>query len=51
MARYLVDRSVEGLLIARIDRERNTTLGARMLFYVGVVALMNGRGMPAARSC
>jgi lipoprotein NlpI len=42
MARYLLDRTFEGQLLARIDRERNTALKSRELFYVGVVALMNG---------
>jgi tetratricopeptide (TPR) repeat protein len=37
VARFLVERGTEGALLARIDRERNQALKARMLFYVAVV--------------
>jgi tetratricopeptide (TPR) repeat protein len=42
VARFLQDRAGEGVLLARIDRERDTALKARMLFYVAVTYLSSG---------
>jgi tetratricopeptide (TPR) repeat protein len=48
MARFLVDRSGESSLMTRIDRERNQSLKARMLFYISVVYRMSGMDRAAA---
>lgn len=42
VARFLLERSSEGQLLAQIDRERDVALKARMLFYVGVTYLSTG---------
>jgi tetratricopeptide (TPR) repeat protein len=42
VARYLLDRRTESSLLLRIQQERNQALKARMLFYVAVVARVNG---------
>jgi tetratricopeptide (TPR) repeat protein len=46
VARFLVERGTEGALLARIGRERDQALKARMLFYVAVV--YNAAGMERA---
>jgi tetratricopeptide (TPR) repeat protein len=42
VARFLLDRATEGTLLARIDRERDAALKARMLFYVAIAYLSSG---------
>ena len=42
VARFLHERAGEGALLARIDRERDAALKARMLFYVAVTYLSSG---------
>lgn len=42
VARFLLDTNAETALLSRIDRERNSTLKARMLFYVAVAYLTGG---------
>ena len=42
VARFLLERSSEGQLLGRIDRERDTALKARMLFYVAITYLSTG---------
>jgi tetratricopeptide (TPR) repeat protein len=42
VARFLQERADEGVLLARIDRERDAALKARMLFYVAVTYLSSG---------
>lgn len=42
VARFLLDTKAETALLSRIDRERSSTLKARMLFYVGVAYLTGG---------
>jgi tetratricopeptide (TPR) repeat protein len=42
VARFLLERTGEGQLLARIDRERDTALKARMLFYVAITYLSSG---------
>jgi tetratricopeptide (TPR) repeat protein len=46
VARFLLDTNTETALLSRIDRERSSTLKARMLFYVAVAYL--GGGMDRA---
>ena len=50
VARFLLDPKTETALLSRIDRERSSTLKARMLFYVAVAYLGGSMEGQAART-